>query len=58
MLTLLKKSIHFKIAEAESGEDALKEMNRNNFDVMIVDYQMPVISGGETIYRILDLNQL
>jgi DNA-binding NarL/FixJ family response regulator len=53
MLASLKKFIHFKVQEAESGEDALIKINRNNFDIAIIDYQMPGISGVETIYRIL-----
>jgi len=53
MLESLKNSIHFKIQEAESGEDALTKINRFNFDVAIVDYQMPGMSGVETIQRIL-----
>src|SRR6185312_15814333 len=53
MLASLKKFIHFKVQEAESGEDALIKISRDNFDIAIIDYQMPGISGVETIYRIL-----
>ncbi len=53
MLESLKKFIHFKIQEAGSGEDALTKIYRRNFDLAIIDYQMPGISGVETIHRIL-----
>lgn len=53
MLSSLNKFLRFKIMEAESGEDALKKINGNNFELIIVDYQMPGMSGAETIYQIL-----
>lgn len=53
MLESLRHSIHFKVQEAESGEEAMIKINRSSFDVAIVDYQMPGISGVETIQRIL-----
>jgi len=53
MLASLKNYVHFNVQEAECGEDALTKINRFNFDVAIVDYQMPGISGVETIQRIL-----
>jgi DNA-binding NarL/FixJ family response regulator len=53
MLASLKKVFNFKVAEAESGEDALKKINRETFGLIIIDYQLPGISGVETIYRIL-----
>ncbi|HEY9362844.1 MAG TPA: response regulator transcription factor [Chitinophagaceae bacterium] len=53
MLSSLHKFIHFKVIEAESGEEALIKINRSNFEVAIIDYQMPGISGAETVYRIL-----
>jgi len=53
MLATLKNSVLFKIQEAESGEEALLKIDRFNFDIAIVDYQMPGMSGVETIHRIL-----
>lgn len=53
MLASLNKFIHFKVLEAESGEDAMIKINRNHFELVIIDYQMPGFSGAETIYRIL-----
>jgi DNA-binding NarL/FixJ family response regulator len=56
MLTSLRNFIQFKVQEAESGEEAIIKINQNSFDIVILDYQMPGISGLETIYRILRIN--
>ena len=53
MLGSLKKSLQFDIDEAESGEEALKKVSRNHYQLIIIDYHMPGISGAETITRIL-----
>lgn len=53
MLNSLKKYITIHIIEAESGEQAINKVNRNQFDIVLMDYQLPGISGEETIYRIL-----
>ncbi|MGC4102354.1 response regulator [Ferruginibacter sp.] len=53
MLQSLKKLLSFRITEAESGEEGLKKSNRYDYDLIIIDYQLPGISGVETIYRIL-----
>jgi DNA-binding NarL/FixJ family response regulator len=53
MLASLNKFIHFRVLESESGEDAMIKINRNRFEVVIIDYQMPGIARAETIYRIL-----
>lgn len=53
MLVSLKKNIWFNIQEAESGEEALIKISRSDVDVALIDYQMPGISGAETIIRIL-----
>ena len=56
MLASLSKTILFRVDEAESGEDALVKMRRNSYDLALIDYQMPGISGAETIYRVLRFN--
>lgn len=53
MLASLNKCIPFKVFEAENGEDAVKKINRQHFDLVIIDYQMPGMSGADIIYRIL-----
>ena len=53
MLASLSKFQLFKLVEADSGEDAIKKISKNTFEVVIIDYQMPGLSGAETIQRIL-----
>lgn len=53
MLASLSKFQQFKIVEADSGEDAIKKISKNTFEIVIIDYQMPGLSGAETIQRIL-----
>jgi DNA-binding NarL/FixJ family response regulator len=56
MLASLKKNMLFCVDEAQSGEDALIKMRRKSYDLALIDYQMPGISGAETIYRTLRFN--
>ena len=56
MLNSLKDFMLFKIQEAESGEEAITTMNNYSFEIVIIDYQMPGISGPETVYRMLRIN--
>ncbi|MEO5908472.1 MAG: response regulator transcription factor [Ginsengibacter sp.] len=53
MLSSLKKNLNIQITEADSGAQAILKINQNDFDIVIMDYQMPEISGLETIRRIL-----
>ena len=53
MFASFLKSLKTKISEAESGKDALIKIYRQSFDVMLIDYHMPGLSGVETIYRAL-----
>lgn len=53
MLASLNKSIQFKISEAESGAEAFYKINHNFFELIIVDYQIPGMSGAEIVLRIL-----
>jgi DNA-binding NarL/FixJ family response regulator len=53
MLTSLNKLMSFKIMEAENAEAALIKINRNHFDLVIIDYQLPGLSGAELVCRIL-----
>lgn len=53
MLGSFKSSLQFKITEAETGEEAIHKLERMDFDLVIIDYQMPGLSGAETVLRIL-----
>jgi len=43
----------FKVLEAESGEEAMRILSNNKVEFVIIDYQLPGVSGSETIQRIL-----
>ncbi len=58
ILFSIKQSLSLHIAEAASGEEAIRKINDNQYDIVFIDYQMPGISGVETIYRILRFKPL
>lgn len=53
MLQSLKKTVVCKIAEAESCYEALHKMEYQSFDLLIMDYRMPGLSGADAVNRIL-----
>lgn len=53
MLSSFQHNMNFKVTEAASGEEAMRKLERMEFDLVISDYQMPGLSGAETVERIL-----
>jgi len=53
MLELYKKRYAFSIHIAESGEDAVVKAKKGNYDLIIMDYQLPQMSGVEATREIL-----
>src|SRR6185312_11513025 len=53
MLSSLKKYLNIQVTEADSGAQAILKINQKDFNLIIMDYQMPDTSGLETIRRIL-----
>jgi len=45
------------VGEASSGIEALKNLHRQEWDVMLLDISMPEKSGGETLKQIMDENK-
>lgn len=43
----------FRITEADSGEDGIQKVKRNNYDIVLLDYQLPGLNGPETLSRML-----
>jgi len=43
------KAFNIRISEAENGEEAIKLLKVENFDLILMDVQMPVMSGLEAI---------
>jgi DNA-binding NarL/FixJ family response regulator len=52
MLDSRKNSFVFEIDEAENGEIAIQKILKKNFDIVLIDYQLPGMSGTETLQRI------
>jgi DNA-binding NarL/FixJ family response regulator len=53
MLESQKKIYSFLITEAETGEAAIKYVLNNSYDIVLIDYQLPKMTGMETVERIL-----
>ena len=49
---------NFEVKSALNGDDAIKLVSENEFDVIILDVKMPVKSGIETLKEIKNINQL
>jgi DNA-binding NarL/FixJ family response regulator len=43
--------VHFEIDEAENGEIGIQKVLKKNFDIVLVDYQLPGMSGTETLQQ-------
>jgi DNA-binding NtrC family response regulator len=48
----------FDVKTTLNGDDAIKLVNENEFDVIILDVKMPGKSGIETLKEIKNINQL
>ncbi|MBK6937792.1 MAG: response regulator transcription factor [Chitinophagaceae bacterium] len=53
MLSLQHNKINFFITEAGDGGEAVSLALRKNFDIILMDYRMPVFNGDEASRRIL-----
>lgn len=52
VLRSLMKENAVQIEDAESGEECLKKVAENHYDVILMDYMMPRMDGKETLARI------
>ncbi len=48
----------YKVTTAFSGDEAIKLIEENDFDVIVLDVQMPGKSGVETLKEIKNIEQL
>jgi DNA-binding NarL/FixJ family response regulator len=53
MLESQNKTYTFVITEAENGEDAIKNVLKYDYDIILIDYQLPKMTGMETVEKIL-----
>ena len=48
----------FKIEEAEDGKEALQKIRENDYDLIVLDYMMPYLTGIEVLEEVRkDQNQ-
>lgn len=55
--TMLKSEVdhyQFAITESESGEDAISKVQKNDYDIVLMDYQLPKLNGTETVSLLLN----
>src|SRR3954470_3352250 len=53
MLETQSDTYNFKVSEAESGEEGIEIIKNRDFDIILVDYQLPTMNGAETVKQIL-----
>lgn len=52
MLESKESFFRFEIDEAENGEIAIRKILKKDFDLVLMDYQLPGMSGFETVQKI------
>lgn len=53
MLESKSDQYKFILAESESGEDAISKVQQNDYDIILMDYQLPGMNGAEAVHHIL-----
>jgi DNA-binding NarL/FixJ family response regulator len=52
MLESRENFLRFEIDEAENGEIAVRKILKKEFDIVLIDYQLPGMNGVETLQKI------
>jgi len=52
LLSLMIESDNVKIIEAINGKDAIDKILENDFDIVLMDYEMPILNGGDAALHI------
>ncbi len=52
IFSLMLKNLHAYVDEAENGLDALELIEKNQYDLVLMDIQMPVMDGPSTLANI------
>ncbi|MDQ6801622.1 MAG: response regulator [Acidobacteriota bacterium] len=55
--TVLKRE-RYDVETADGGEDALAKLERNQYDVVVLDLMMPVVSGVDVLERLANRHPL
>jgi len=53
MLESQKDNYSFTVTEAESGEDAVLKVKTRDYDIVLMDYQLPKMNGSQAAYEML-----
>ncbi len=54
---ILIKKFGFTILQAENGEEALKVLEKDTPDIILLDNSMPVMSGIEFLHKLRDIEK-
>ncbi|GAB2486152.1 hypothetical protein GCM10008929_08650 [Alkalibacterium psychrotolerans] len=46
------EELNCQVDEAENGMEAIEKINENNYDIMILDYMMPELTGIELLKKV------
>lgn len=52
--TFLLRKMGFRVKHVENGQDVIKELDKQHFDLVFVDINMPLLNGFETAKMIRD----
>lgn len=58
LLTDVFESEGYKVITAETGKEALDKIHNNAFDLLILDYKLPVVNGIEVLTQLEQENML
>jgi DNA-binding NarL/FixJ family response regulator len=53
MLCMEEYKYNFVLDEAETGEEGIRKSNESDFDIILMDYQLPQMSGPDAVAEIL-----
>ena len=51
-LAVLLNSVGYEVDTVESGEDGLRQLSESHYDVVVVDFRLPGMSGREFIEQV------
>ena len=54
--SILKNFKDVEVHEAKDGHNAMKKLKQHNIDVMLLDWNMPIMDGEEVVNMINELN--